>query len=196
MDTLNTPSTHDIYMTIACNRHGYALHYHGPRIVHQVAATYFQTENTLDRSWHALVSIFRSLTVKDKAVLAEVAERENRPIRFKIYTTEKKFAETIRTFDDNEDVEPLRDLIKGSLLERIAGYRKELDFDIDVEIITYDFVTFKRTYSYMLRTLSIPREDPRGHHKQPMFWGSADRRYLSKFIPSETATSPAPEETR
>jgi hypothetical protein len=184
----------DLTITIVTNSRGYAFFYSGFRIVHVVAAKYFDNVDSMTKNWDALVSALRSLTSKDKDALLKTARLGQRTIKFVVRSANTRFVDTINEFDDLDNVEPLREFIKGHLLDRVEGYRKDLDFDIEAEFINPEHITFKRCYSYLLRTLDIPQQDPRSEHTMPAHFSTSDQRYLKAFIPVEAATAPTPKE--
>jgi len=186
----------DVTVTIVNNRAGYAFFYSGFKIVHQLAAKHMEQGDLLNKFWDGLVSVLRSLTMKDKDALMTIARVEQRPIKFVVRAANRQFVRSVNEFASLIDLGPLRERIKGHLLDRVAGYRKDLDFELEAETIDLEHVTFRRCYSYLLRTLDIPRDDPRSEHTMPEYFSTSDPRYLKAFYPAETATLNAPKEIR
>ena len=153
----------------------YAYSHSGSRVVELMGCSRrHKAESKLQLYFHALLSSFRSLTLKDRNCLTSRAKAEDRHVSVIVNAIDKYFLETLEQFLENRDA--LNGYMDEYLPRRIADFIDDFDMLITPNHVPINFTFVKRTYTWAARMLDVPYKDPLSDHVTPSHVATIDKR--------------------
>lgn len=164
-----------VSLNTATIQSAYAFSHAGQRVIQQIGCSRRNHATPkLTLYFYALLSSFRSLTLKDRSCLTSRAQAEDRHVSVIVNAIDKYFVDTLEQFVENRDA--LNGYMDEYLPRRIADFIDNFNMLITPNHVTASFPSVKKTYTWAMRTLEIPYKDPLSDHVMPSHIGSSDRR--------------------
>jgi len=157
----------------------YAFTHSGHRVMELMGCSrrHSKAATKMELYFYALLSSFRSLTLKDRNILVSKAQAEDRHVSVIVNAIDKYFLDTLEQFTENRDA--LNGYMDEYLPRRIADFIDSFNMLITPNHVLGSFPAVKRAYTWAARVLEIPHKDPLSDHVMPSHYATTDKRIIN-----------------